>query len=82
MVIAIIAVLAALLLPGLAQARQRAEGVVCLSNLKQLQLASARLFQELRELHTSRKLEGNFAEPLRWSWHLERRGLRCASDSV
>ncbi len=39
LVIAIIAVLAALILPGLAQARQRAEGVVCLSNLKQLQLA-------------------------------------------
>src|ERR1017187_2192626 len=39
-VIAIIAILAALLIPVLAKAKLRAQGIVCLSNMKQLQLAA------------------------------------------
>jgi prepilin-type N-terminal cleavage/methylation domain-containing protein/prepilin-type processing-associated H-X9-DG protein len=38
-VIAIIAILAALLLPGLARAKQQAQGVKCMSNLKECTLA-------------------------------------------
>lgn len=48
-VIAIIGILASLLLPGLAGARQRATGIACLNNLRQLQLASAQYTLDNRD---------------------------------
>ena len=48
-VIAIISILAAMLLPALASARERARSVVCMSNLKQIALSSAFYVNEYDE---------------------------------
>src|ERR1700751_5673294 len=48
-VIAIIAILAAILFPVFAQAREKARGISCLSNLKQTGLAFAMYVQDYDE---------------------------------
>jgi prepilin-type N-terminal cleavage/methylation domain-containing protein/prepilin-type processing-associated H-X9-DG protein len=57
-VIAIIAILAALLLPALAKAKLRAQGISCLSNMKQLQLANI-----LYSGDSNEQLPGNEGHP-------------------
>src|SRR5258706_3758359 len=49
-VIAIIAILAAILFPVFAQAREKARGISCISNAKQTALASAMYTQDYDEM--------------------------------
>jgi prepilin-type N-terminal cleavage/methylation domain-containing protein len=49
-VIAIIAILAAILFPVFAQAREKARATACMSNIKQLGLATVQYVQDYDEL--------------------------------
>ena len=59
-VIAIIAILGALLLPALSKAKTRAQGISCLSNMRQLQLAEIQYSTDNNEL-----LPGNEGHPFK-----------------
>jgi prepilin-type N-terminal cleavage/methylation domain-containing protein len=95
-VIAIIAILAAILFPVFAQAREKARQAACLSNVKQIGLAMMQYTQDYDEtLPPSRYAEGTTA----WAWdyyiepYAQKAGsttygigkqgyLECPSDSV
>jgi prepilin-type N-terminal cleavage/methylation domain-containing protein/prepilin-type processing-associated H-X9-DG protein len=64
-VIAIIAILAAMLLPALSQAKARAQGIRCVSNLKQMQLAWIMYKDEFNEVMVPNGATGS---PANFSW--------------
>jgi prepilin-type N-terminal cleavage/methylation domain-containing protein/prepilin-type processing-associated H-X9-DG protein len=72
-VIAIIAILAALLLPGLAQAKVQALGVKCLSNMRQLQLCAIFYGNDNRDVLPANEGHTEYGEviglaPVDWDW--------------
>jgi len=85
-VVAIIAILASLLLPGLSRARDKARGTACMNNLKQMGLA-ATMYQSDNDGMVLTVYGYNNAEPY---WHNTKTGLlqytstatlACPSDS-
>src|SRR5579875_3653969 len=65
-VIAIIAILAAILFPVFAQAREKARQASCLSNEKQLALGVLQYGQDADESYPSQPVEG--ANAANWDW--------------
>ncbi len=65
-VIAIIAILASLLLPGLTRARQKAQALVCLNHLKQLQIAFQLYATDHDDLLPPSETDITFAHYPRW----------------
>src|SRR5438093_5568418 len=65
-VIAIIAILAAILFPVFAQAREKARAITCVSNIKQIGLATAMYVQDYDETFPIA-----WGEPDNFTWYLQ-----------
>jgi prepilin-type N-terminal cleavage/methylation domain-containing protein/prepilin-type processing-associated H-X9-DG protein len=62
-VIAIIAILAAILFPVFAQARERARAISCISNLKQIGLATMMYTEDYDEMFFVQPFPGSYTDP-------------------
>ena len=89
-VIAIIAILAAILFPVFAQAREKARSISCLSNLKQLGMATMQYIQDYDEMYPPLVAggctdHGNFANAL-WTRliypYVKNKGVYACSSSA
>src|SRR5207249_9420658 len=67
-VIAIIAILAAILFPVFAQAREKARATTCLSNLKQIALGLRMYVQDYDELYPPHRLGPACCYPQAYTW--------------
>ena len=79
MVIAIIAILAAMLLPALARAKETAQRISCTNNLKQLGIAAVLYTDDYQERFPPRSAVERWPEEFRSNYR-DTNLLRCASD--
>src|SRR5215467_667793 len=67
-VIAIIAILAAILFPVFAQAREKARAISCVSNMKQIGLGMMMYVQDFDETYPPNQYYFDHTTPTRWTW--------------
>src|SRR6266498_5195404 len=78
-VVAIIAILAAMLLPALARAKEAGKRIACVNNLRQLSLATVMYLDENNGNYPARTAKGRWPTQLR-DGYKDYRILKCPSD--
>src|SRR5438128_10887391 len=78
-VIAIIAILAGMLLPALARAKEAGKRIACVNNLRQLSLAAMMYLDENNGNFPARTVKGRWPSQLR-DGYKDARVLKCPSD--